>query len=67
MKTTVDSDLSFEASEEAKICLTCKKQKCVPWNCDRFKTMKRKLKQKETTPKQKKLKSGGNFENESIE
>ena len=41
-------DLTFDASEEAKICLNCDKQTCKsPDNCTRFKDEMRKLKEKE--------------------
>lgn len=46
MKTTVDTDLIIEASEEAKICLNCGKPKCTPANCERLKTKTKELKAK---------------------
>lgn len=60
-------DLTFDASEEAKICLNCNKLKCTPNKCLRFEQMSKKLKQEQTTPKRKKLKSGGKFKNEGLE
>lgn len=36
MKTTVDIDLTIDASAEAKICLTCTKKKCTPNFCKRL-------------------------------
>lgn len=48
MKTTVDSDLMIDASEEAKICLNCEKEKCNSTVCKIFKQKKKELKQKET-------------------
>ena len=46
-------------SEEARICLDCKRSKCSPNNCRRYKLMKEELK--------KTKKSGGTFKNEGIE
>ena len=43
MKTTVDSDLMLDATEEAKICLYCDKKQCKP-NCERLKKKKAELK-----------------------
>lgn len=43
--TAIDIDLTLNASEEAKICLNCKKSKCTPVNCQRFKQRKKELKQ----------------------
>jgi hypothetical protein len=37
MKTTVDIDLKLDATEEAKICLTCDKKRCCPDKCKRLK------------------------------
>lgn len=62
----VTIDLSICASEEAQICLNCELPKCSPYECERFKQMKKKLKQEKATPKQKNLKAGGNFKNENI-
>ena len=53
MKTSVDTDLTIEPSEEAKICLTCTRKRCTLTDCSRLKQMKEELKQKKTTPKQK--------------
>ena len=47
MKTSVDTDLTIEPSEEAKICLTCDKRKCTPNGCRRLKQKKKELKQKQ--------------------
>jgi hypothetical protein len=46
MKTTVDSDLMIEASDEAKVCLTCKKKKCTPTICAIFGYPNRRRKKK---------------------
>lgn len=40
MKTTVDSDLTIDASEEAKICFTCDKKRCTPVSCKKLKQLK---------------------------
>ena len=42
-KISIDS--TIDASEEAKICLSCNKPRCTPDNCLRYKEMKDKLKQ----------------------
>lgn len=55
MKTSVSLDLTVCASEEAKICLTCNRKRCTPNGCSRLREMKKELKQKKTTPKQKKF------------
>lgn len=41
----VSIDLTIDASEEAKICLSCERPRCTPDNCLRYKEMKNKLKQ----------------------
>jgi hypothetical protein len=46
MKTTFEMDLTLCASEEAKICLTCKKKKCTPVDCTILKQKKKELKQR---------------------
>ena len=40
MKTTVSIDLELVPSEEAKICFTCPKKTCTPWNCRRLARLK---------------------------
>ena len=45
MKKTVDIDLVIDPSEEAKICVNCKKVKCSPTQCLRYSEEKKKLKQ----------------------
>lgn len=40
----VDIDLTIDASEEAKICLTCTKKKCTPNYCDRLEQKTKELK-----------------------
>lgn len=60
-------DFVISPSEEAKICLNCRKKRCFPNSCTRYKRMKDKLKQRKTTPNQKIMKAGGNFKNEGIE
>lgn len=36
MKTTIDTDIGIEPSEEALICLTCESKRCTPDNCERY-------------------------------
>ena len=45
MKTTIATDLTVCASEEAKICLNCTKRKCTPVECKELKLYKEKKKQ----------------------
>lgn len=45
MKTSVNIDLVVVATDEAKICLTCKKKKCTGY-CARLKEEKQKLNNK---------------------
>ena len=52
MKTTVDTDLTIEASEEAKICLNCEKKKCNSAKCKRIKQKIKELRQNKLTLEQ---------------
>lgn len=47
MKTTVDTDLLIDATEEAKICFTCDKKRCTPVHCKRLNTRLKELKEAE--------------------
>lgn len=47
MKTTVDTDLILDATDEAKICLSCNRKKCSP-NCSRYRREMKRLSGKET-------------------
>lgn len=46
-ESEIDQYMTFTPSEEARICLECTLPDCNKINCERFKSEKRKLKQKE--------------------
>ena len=47
METAMKLDMVFEPSEEAKVCLTCTRKKCLP-ECNRIKRELKRISGKET-------------------
>ena len=45
MKTTIDTDLAIDASDEAKICLNCEKERCFSSNCKKYKEAMKAIRQ----------------------